>query len=98
MFHARLFASDAKYRSEHFTTGPDDFPMIVQFCANDADFLLEAAKLVESQCVAVDINLGCPQGIARKGHYGAFLMDEWDLIAKMGMQCRWFRGIPIKTD
>lgn len=87
MFHAKLFATSEKYRREMWCDLDGDSkldrPLVVQFCANDPEYLLQAAKLVEDKCDAVDLNLGCPQGIAKKGHYGSFLMEEWDLIHKL---------------
>lgn len=42
--------------------------------------MVKAAKMLENEVDAIDINLGCPQGIARKGHYGSFLLEEPELI------------------
>jgi tRNA-dihydrouridine synthase 1 len=84
MYHARLFATSESYRNDMFSEldGDEkvDRPLVVQFCANKPDELLAAARLVEGRCDAIDLNLGCPQGIAKRGKYGAFLMDDWDLI------------------
>ncbi|ELR12909.1 tRNAdihydrouridine synthase 1-like protein [Acanthamoeba castellanii str. Neff] len=85
MYHSRLFAEEAKYRQMEFSTCPEDRPLVVQFCGNDPEVLLKAAKFVENDCDAVDLNLGCPQGIAKRGNYGSFLLDKcyWPLLYAM---------------
>jgi len=83
MFHAKIFAEDPIYRQKNFSTCPEDRPLAVQFCANDPEILLRAAKLVEDQCDAVDINLGCPQRIARRGSYGAFILHDFPLLHRL---------------
>ncbi|KAJ4316880.1 tRNA dihydrouridine synthase [Neodidymelliopsis sp. IMI 364377] len=72
-----------------------DRPLTVQFCSNDPDDLLTAAKHVAPFCDAVDLNLGCPQGIAKRGKYGAFLQEDWDLIARMIKKVHEELDVPI---
>ena len=43
---------------------------------------MKAALIVESSCDAVDLNLGCPQNVAKRGRYGAFL-EDWEIIFKI---------------
>ncbi|GAB1320632.1 tRNA dihydrouridine synthase [Madurella fahalii] len=96
MFHSKLFADHPKYRMQQFQPtkpGSDvpfldgnpaiDRPLFVQFCANDPQLLLNAARHAAPYCDAVDLNLGCPQGIAKAGHYGSFLQEDQELIYKL---------------
>lgn len=80
MIHANLFVNDHTYRRSAFSTVADDRPLIVQFCANDPQTLLKACRLVENFCDGVDLNLGCPQLIAKRGRYGAYLQVVFHLI------------------
>ena len=66
----------------------EDRPLIVQFCANRPDLMVQAAKKVEEYCDGVDLNLGCPQNIARKGNFGSFLQDNWEVIEEIIRKCR----------
>ena len=83
-----MFADGARtnFREKNFNTtlgeegGPADRPLIIQLCGNDPEKMLTTAKCLEAHCDAIDINLGCPQDVARRGHYGSYLQDEWDLI------------------
>ena len=80
MLHAQMFATRPKYREATFSTCEGDRPLFVQFCANDPDTFVAAAKKVQHLCDAIDLNLGCPQGIAKRGNYGSFLMDDLDRV------------------
>lgn len=96
MLHARLFNETPAYREEHFLTCPEeDRPLLAQFCANDPDILLAAARYVEPYVDGVDINLGCPQRIARKGRYGAFLMDDIALIESLVRKLAENLSVPV---
>lgn len=40
---------------------------LFQFCANNPEVFLQAALLAQDYCDAIDLNLGCPQMIAKRG-------------------------------
>eukprot|EP00656_Telonema_subtile_P038059 TRINITY_DN4260_c0_g2_i2.p1 TRINITY_DN4260_c0_g2~~TRINITY_DN4260_c0_g2_i2.p1 ORF type:complete len:463 (-),score=96.96 TRINITY_DN4260_c0_g2_i2:312-1700(-) len=81
MYNSKVFVQTKS--TGDFTTAPEDRPLFVQFCGNDPETLLAAAQMVEGQCDAIDLNLGCPQGIARTGHYGSFLLEEPELLERI---------------
>lgn len=92
MINAKMFCDPTKksFREQMFNlanaeegSSSLDRPLVIQFCGNNPDQILASAKALQDHCDAIDINLGCPQEIARRGRYGSFLQDEWELIEKM---------------
>ncbi|EGR26961.1 t-diRNAhydrouridine synthase, putative [Ichthyophthirius multifiliis] len=90
-----VYDQGEKSLKNFFSTCPEDRPLIAQFCGNDPEVLLEACKYIQKDCDAVDINFGCPQGIAKKGHYGSFLLQEPDLIESMVKKLHEELDIPV---
>lgn len=56
---------------------------IVQFAGDDAETLVAAGMHIHHDVAAIDLNLGCPQRIAKKGHYGAYLLPEKELVVHL---------------
>ncbi|KAM9216728.1 tRNA-dihydrouridine(20a/20b) synthase [NAD(P)+]-like isoform 2-T3 [Dugong dugon] len=63
MIVAADFVRSLKARDSEFTTNQGDCPLIVQFAANDARLLSDAARIVYPYANGIDINCGCPQRI-----------------------------------
>ena len=76
MLNAKLMVSEPAYVKRHFDPHPSEGPLIAQLAGHDPKLMAEAARLCADQCSAIDINLGCPQDIASRGRYGAFLLEE----------------------
>ena len=83
MLHSRLLVEQPGYLETNFTTCAADRPLVAQLCGNDPATVLAAGRRLQHAVDAIDLNLGCPQGIAKRGHYGAFLLDEPDTIVAM---------------
>ncbi|CAM9905014.1 unnamed protein product, partial [Chrysoparadoxa australica] len=87
MTSSKRFCVDPNFRIRNTQSAPPgtDEPLIYQFAGDDPVRLLAAATYVQDHCGAdaVDINLGCPQNIAKRGHYGAFLLEEVELIERL---------------
>ncbi|KAA6403198.1 MAG: putative tRNA-dihydrouridine synthase 1 [Streblomastix strix] len=83
MINSKQFIISNQFRRDFFQTCKEDRPLIVQFNGDDPEKMLEAAKYVENYCDAIDINFGCPQNIAKSGHYGAYLQDNLSLMSQL---------------
>jgi tRNA-dihydrouridine synthase 1 len=79
MIHAKQFCTSAEYRRKFMLqAASQDRPLIAQLCGSDKEYLVETALAIEPFCDGIDLNCGCPQGIAKRGNYGAFLLEQED--------------------
>jgi tRNA-dihydrouridine synthase 1 len=85
MVHVESFlrSNSDPQRNIWYHTNGEDRPLVIQICGNNPEKMLQVAKKLELYCDAVDVNLGCPQPIAKRGQYGAFLQENWALIRKI---------------
>lgn len=62
-----------------------DSNLIVQLAGDDPQVLVNAGKFVEHSpnVAALDLNLGCPQKIAKRGNYGAYLLKDKTLVLRI---------------
>lgn len=60
-----------------------DKTTIAQFAGDNPNTLVEAGRHIHHDVAAIDLNLGCPQKIAKKGNYGAYLLKDKDRIVKV---------------
>jgi len=81
--------------NQWYTTSKDDRPLVIQICGDNPADMLQTCLSIQQYCDAIDINFGCPQDVAKKGHYGSFLQDEWDLIRKIVQTCSSGIAIPL---
>ncbi|KAG8928878.1 hypothetical protein FRC02_006373 [Tulasnella sp. 418] len=72
-------------------------PVVVQLAGDDPKTIVEAAKLVEPFCDAVDLNLGCPQTRAQKGHFGGYLLGpkDWPLVGSIVSSLAQSLSVPV---
>lgn len=93
MLHARLLATSEAYRRKNIdwtNYSPlatplisFDRPLVAQLAGDDPEVLVEAGRRLQDHVDAIDLNLGCPQNIAKRGHYGAYLLPERELVLKI---------------
>ncbi len=83
MIHSQVLKTRKGNYGKMFGTCTEDRPLFAQFCGDDPEVVLWSAKVVQDHVDAIDLNFGCPQQIAKRGHYGAFLLEETRLVQKI---------------
>lgn len=64
-----------------------NYDLIIQVCGHNPETIIKCCEKIynslEGKIFGFDLNLGCPQKIAKRGNYGAFLSKDIDLVEKI---------------
>ena len=82
MFNIKTFINGLKENMKYISPEIDN-PCVIQLCGNDPELFLKSYKEIDGKFPCLDVNLGCPQNIAKSGHYGAFLLDDVPQVKKI---------------
>lgn len=103
MLHAEMTVSSNEFLESQFSTRPGDTPLIAQIAGNKPDVVERAARRIltvareqGNEPVGFDLNLGCPQHIARKGNYGSYLLER-DLDGAVKVVERLAQGFDVSV-
>ncbi|TNJ27940.1 putative tRNA dihydrouridine synthase [Giardia muris] len=91
MYNAPQLQTNEKLRKtliSELHTGKDcDRPLVLQLAGHDPAIVAMAYDSLAQEagdCFdIVELNMGCPQAVALRGHYGAWLMDKPDIYLKV---------------
>lgn len=101
MIHAKLFCTCQTYRENFFNltkgTPKEDRPLLAQLCGSDEDYVLETALQLQPFVDGIDLNCGCPQNIAKRGHYGAFLLEQPERLVPLVQRLSDRLDIPVSV-
>ncbi|KIK68503.1 hypothetical protein GYMLUDRAFT_153729 [Collybiopsis luxurians FD-317 M1] len=72
---------------------------VIQLCGNDAQMIVEGGRKIQDLCDAIDLNLGCPQEIAKEAHFGAYLLGQkdWPVVQNIVSSMSQSFTVPVST-
>ena len=101
MIHCKLFVERDTYREKFFNlvqgTPSADRPLMAQLCGSDTEYVVKTATLLQPFCDGIDLNCGCPQSIARRGNYGAFLLEQPETLVPLVKKLTSILHIPVSV-
>ena len=72
-----------------------DRPLIAQICGSSMQHVIPTALQLAPYVDAIDINCGCPQNIAKRGNYGAFLLEQETYLLQLVQTLTSLLTIPV---